>query len=300
MLITDIARRVAIEIPELPNPVAELLVRESAREFCRKALAWREDITVTRTDATRGVTLTPDTTGAVICEIMQITDENGEIIVPMTRKQLDRDDPDWRDLAGTPGAYVRDGDYGILWNREPEDTLADAYDVTLALMPAIDSTEPSLTFSLGGVQTLLVGDTVQEDTGGETGVISTITLSSGGWGLENAAGTVTFSSVSAAWTGGISVDVLAPTPVTDIMTGGTYTAGSLSTSIPDEVTDRYIETLVSGALYRAFRMPLKPWSSTAQKNDHFALFQVGINEAAEDATDERKRGIARSVVYGGI
>jgi len=97
-------------------------------------------------------------------------------------------------------------------------------DTSYTSTKTVAATDATLTFTLGGVQTLDVGATISGDTSGFTATVDAISLSSGSWLGEDAAGTLTISSVTNTPLFGEQVDEDAPSSYNNILTAGTYTA----------------------------------------------------------------------------
>ena len=53
-------------------------------------------------------------------------------------------------------------------------------------------------------------------------------------------------------------------------------------TVPADVLDDYRDAIVSGALYRAYRMVNEPWASPDAAQTHYEMFQAGVRQSLTD------------------
>lgn len=75
---------------------------------------------------------------------------------------------------------------------------------------------------------------------------------------------------------------------------------STATTIDDKILANYDEAIIYGALYRVMRVPGKAWSDMATATYYEGLFREKVEEATSRGTDERTKGVIRTVKYGGL
>jgi len=105
-------------------------------------------------------------------------------------------------------------------------------DTSFTTTKTVAGTDATLTFTLGGVQTLTADGTavISGDTSGFTATVDSYVLSSGSWLGEDAAGTLTLSSVTGTPQSGEQVDEDSPLTSNNVLTAGTYTAAVAESS----------------------------------------------------------------------
>lgn len=73
-----------------------------------------------------------------------------------------------------------------------------------------------------------------------------------------------------------------------------------ATTIDDKILNDYDEAIINGTLYRILRAPGKVWTDLQLATFHQQLYLSKLDEAKSRGTDERSKGIARTVKYGGL
>lgn len=73
-----------------------------------------------------------------------------------------------------------------------------------------------------------------------------------------------------------------------------------ATTIDDKILNDYDEAILHGTLYRVLRTPGKAWTDLNLATFYEQSFRARIDVAKSRGTDERTKGVARKVKYGGI
>ena len=73
-----------------------------------------------------------------------------------------------------------------------------------------------------------------------------------------------------------------------------------TTTIDDKILNDFDEAIINGTLYRILRTPGKVWTDLNLANYHQQLFMNQLDKAKSRAADERTKGVARKVKYGGL
>lgn len=109
MNLDDLIPLVIVEAPAVPDVVAGYQVALSARDLCRFSLAWQSDISVT-VDGSATYAFVPPDEGELVEPVSGIFATSvGASTSPLTPKavaQLDRINPGWRTLLGSPSYYL--------------------------------------------------------------------------------------------------------------------------------------------------------------------------------------------------
>lgn len=134
---------VRVEIPEAPSFVAERQLLRAAREFLEQTRAWRINVQVSTTATIATVDLTAllpaDTELVDTISIKNIA--GGEPVEPRTYSWLDTNSSDWRsDTTLDAKWFVLDGNNTIRFVPTPSTTVANQYDVRLAVKPLLSAT----------------------------------------------------------------------------------------------------------------------------------------------------------------
>lgn len=69
-----------------------------------------------------------------------------------------------------------------------------------------------------------------------------------------------------------------------------YAPTLVTTSVPDQVINRYLEPIMSGALHRMMMAPGKGWSNPQLAVYHKAQFEEGVMRAKNDILHEKTQG----------
>lgn len=70
----------------------------------------------------------------------------------------------------------------------------------------------------------------------------------------------------------------------------------VGTSLPDELGERYYETICAGAKFRLMRMPRMAWTDANLSAFNGTLFEKGINKARLDSAHDNVRAVRRVVM----
>jgi hypothetical protein len=139
--ILDLLPQVFASAPTAPNQIVTRYMRDAAREFCRRTLAWKADVlALTVTADTANVTVTPPTDGVLI-DINSAVLDNNTPLVKKTRAQLDKAFPKWRTEAGTPTHItLSETQNDILLVKIPATTYTSLLDVSGVFVPTLTAT----------------------------------------------------------------------------------------------------------------------------------------------------------------
>jgi hypothetical protein len=132
---------IRVEIPEIPAFVAERQLLRALREFAEETRAWRVNIQVGVIASTATVDITSLLpTGSEVVDIISMKDSvtGGRPVSPTTFVRLDKEHPLWRDEeALNAQGYVLDGNNTLRFVFTPSTTVANKYNVRVALKPIL-------------------------------------------------------------------------------------------------------------------------------------------------------------------
>lgn len=128
---------ISIHAAEVPAAIAEAVLVEAAREFCRQTRAARADhAPITTTPGTRGYTLTAPANTELL-DVISAKGTGSEPLIKTTPRLLQRDDIDWETASGAPTHYWLEANTLNLW---PTPTGAGPVAARMAVMPALAAT----------------------------------------------------------------------------------------------------------------------------------------------------------------
>lgn len=136
--VTELVTDVRAEIPEVPKIIAQKYLMRATRMFCQETRAWRVDFLVSTTATIATITLTSKfPSGTELVDIVSVKHtDGGAPVEPRTYNWLDKNLTDWRsDTALKANYYVLDGNNIMRLVPTPSTTVADAYDVRVAVQP---------------------------------------------------------------------------------------------------------------------------------------------------------------------
>ena len=315
-VIADLIPFVRVEIPDIPEIVAQQYLIRGAREFCRLSRAWTRDIVLswTRNQSDYDLLTAPEegatsttTVGLQNVEIVGVISqrlEDGSEIIPTTPAQLNEDFATWRHENGTPKRFYMQEDNSsitVVYRPTVTDTravtgvsLPSASNVVITLTPETIDGVSSHFYAAGDIVTFYAIGVVVELNGSRF-LIKAVTST-----------TITLSNLDGTDTDG------------DNFTGAFSASGADvcnrdsahfevavqpnigSTSLPQILTQRYEEALISGALMFLFASPSKAWTSGALFSYHKSNFLQEVDRAKSEAQDRYLKRVPRSVKYGGV
>ena len=141
--ISSLVPDVRVEIPEIPGFVAERQLLRALREFAEATRTWRVNIQVSTTAAAATVDLTASLPAATeLVDIISVKNiSGGAPPEPRTFAWLDKNVSDWRtDTALDAKWFVLDGNNTIRLVPTPSTTVANQYDVRIAVKPSLTAT----------------------------------------------------------------------------------------------------------------------------------------------------------------
>lgn len=142
--ISTLVPDVRVEIPGVAAFVAERQLLRATRVFCEETRAWRTNISVGVSAATPTVILTsllPTATEMVDVISVKNSVDGGEPVHPRTYAWLDQNRTNWRAETNNYATYfLLDGNDTIRFVPTPSDTIANLYDVRVAVKPLLTAT----------------------------------------------------------------------------------------------------------------------------------------------------------------
>ena len=135
MDVRDLLPDVLVEAPEVPDFAAEAALARSAREFCRRSLAWRQDLEPLDLERAEAEYELDPPAGAEVADLLSVTYRNRPLDKTTTGR-LDAQSPGWRTAGGNPTAFTRRGINGVILDKMPPKFDLEAVQFHAALMPA--------------------------------------------------------------------------------------------------------------------------------------------------------------------
>lgn len=140
--ILDFRLTVLAELPETKNIFVERLMLDAIQELCRESSCWIEDVTgMLSVKDTSSYAVTIQTSNAEMIGVHQAK-YNSDTIEKVSNRILDQADSRWETRAGSPTAFVYDGDINIRFDVTP-DTSGKSISVEALIMPnSVDGVVP--------------------------------------------------------------------------------------------------------------------------------------------------------------
>lgn len=137
MMIDDLVPELLLRAPDVPDVLAQRALLRATRELCRRALVWRDEVTIDLASATdnRYALLPP--AGEVV-DITRAELQDKHELLPAVPSQLVHEDAQWRSRTGEPRYYMRWGQDTVSFY--PQAT-SGAVVMELALTPTVADTQ---------------------------------------------------------------------------------------------------------------------------------------------------------------
>lgn len=137
----ELTPSIAAHAPDAPGPVIQRFLLDAAREFCRGSTFWREDLGLLDIYADEPTFAMALPAKSKVVDVISVTYNGVNDVVPKTPKQLDVLQPGWRTLTGSvPKYYYRSGVADVRIIPMIGAIASEIVQVTVALMPALDAT----------------------------------------------------------------------------------------------------------------------------------------------------------------